>query len=97
MWCVMAVLYEFRLPRAGHRSCLELVELSCLWIQAGRDHTNKIAPERLALVQCDGFLNSSYIFLFFDSPVAFGWSCQAACQAVCLLVVQEAGGTGNIW
>lgn len=52
-WWGMTVLYEFQLPRAGHRSCQRLVELSYLRIKAGRGHANEIAPERLALVQCD--------------------------------------------
>lgn len=71
----MAALYEFLLPRAGHRSCQGLVELSCLWIKAGRGHTNKTAPERLALVQYDGifFLNSSFILLLTDTAQSCIW------------------------
>lgn len=68
----MAVLYEFRLPRAGDGSYPGLVELSCLWIQSGRAHAIKIAPERLALVLRDG------VFFLID-PV---FSCSLALHKV---------------
>lgn len=98
-WWDMVVLYEFLLPWAGHRSCQGLVELSCLWIKAGRGHANKIAPERLALVQHDGifFLNSSCIFLFIEAARSCIWvELPSLFAGSVFVVLQEAGGMGNI-
>lgn len=91
----MAVLDEFRLPWTGHRSCPGLVELSCLWIQAGRGHTNKIAPERHAALVQHGWifsLNSSYIFLFIDTA----WSCIWV-ELPSLFTGRAFGGVAGSW